>query len=122
VSDGVKAESPDKENGQMMQVSHWSHLLLCRPQLLFIQYKIQAMLPHLAAETIENSETTAYSLCPFHAVEGNTTCKRCSLMVPSLQTGHAVCQETGWCEACTRVPPYVTVRKGDSMPNKSIKK
>mmetsp|Transcript_12300 Transcript_12300/g.22338 ORF Transcript_12300/g.22338 Transcript_12300/m.22338 type:complete len:167 (+) Transcript_12300:1027-1527(+) len=87
-----------------------------------IQYKIQAMLPHLAAETIENSETTAYSLCPFHAVEGNTTCKRCNLTALSLQTGHAVCQETGWCEACTRVPPYVTVRKGDSMPNKSIKK
>jgi hypothetical protein len=95
-----------------------------------IQYKIQAMLPHLAAETIENSETTAYSFGPFHAVEGNTTCNRCSLMVPSLQTGRAVCRETGWCEVCTRVPPYVTgnmlqqclkLRNGDSMPNKSIK-
>mmetsp|Transcript_12299 Transcript_12299/g.22337 ORF Transcript_12299/g.22337 Transcript_12299/m.22337 type:complete len:85 (+) Transcript_12299:1227-1481(+) len=72
-----------------------------------IQYRIQAMLHHLAAETIENSETTAYSFGPFHTVVANTTCNRCSLMVPSLQTGRAVCQETGWCEACTSVPPYM---------------
>lgn len=96
-----------------------------------IQYKIQAMLPHLAAETtIEKSETTAYSFGPFHTVEANTACKRCSLMVPSLQTGRTVCQETGWCEACTRLPPYMTgnmlqqclkLRKVDSSPNTSSK-
>ncbi len=38
VSEDTNAESPDKENGEMMQVSHWSHLLLCRPQLLILVF------------------------------------------------------------------------------------
>ena len=35
-------------------------------------------------------------------------CVRCGFLVPSLQTGGEVCQKTGWCQSCTRIPAHVT--------------
>lgn len=37
-----------------------------------------------------------------------TFCKRCELMVPSQQTGKVVCTKTGWCLACTAIPPFIS--------------
>jgi len=34
-------------------------------------------------------------------------CTRCALMVPSSQTGDAVCAKTGWCVACVETSPYL---------------
>jgi hypothetical protein len=38
VSEDANAESPDKENDEMMQVRNCSHLLLCRPQMLILVF------------------------------------------------------------------------------------
>lgn len=35
-------------------------------------------------------------------------CKRCSLVVPSPQTGHSLCEKTGWCRTCSTTPPYLS--------------
>lgn len=71
------------------------------------QTKIRDMLPYLAKETLKKSdESSSYSFGPFRQVQGDV-CKRCNLTAPSLQTGRTMCKATGWCEACTRLPPYV---------------
>jgi len=33
---------------------------------------------------------------------------RCGLLLPSLQTGDEVCEKSGWCQTCTRIPPHVS--------------
>ena len=38
----------------------------------------------------------------------NNTCVRCGFMVPSVQTGSEICTKTGWCQACTRIPPNIS--------------
>lgn len=50
---------------------------------------------------------------PFRRAEtggssGGIACVRCGLMVPSLQTGDEVCEKTGWCQSCTRIPPHIS--------------
>lgn len=35
-------------------------------------------------------------------------CGRCKLFVPSLQTGRMMCERSGWCERCTRVPAFLS--------------
>ena len=42
---------------------------------------------------------------PFEPGAG-VPCRRCTLIVPSLQTGHTICQSTHWCQACTKMPSY----------------
>ena len=42
---------------------------------------------------------------PFEPGAG-VQCMRCTLIVPSLQTGRNMCQSTHWCQACTKMPPY----------------
>jgi Myb-like DNA-binding domain len=37
-----------------------------------------------------------------------TVCRRCSLLVPSPQTGRSVCRRTGWCVSCARAPPFLS--------------
>lgn len=34
-------------------------------------------------------------------------CARCGLFAPSTQCGTQVCEKTGWCIACTRLPPHM---------------
>jgi hypothetical protein len=70
--------------------------------------RIGDILPRLAVETTKTSESPS-SFGPFHKAQGDL-CKRCSLFTPSMQTGKFVCESSGWCEACTRLPPYVSGR------------
>lgn len=42
------------------------------------------------------------------SVVQDTVCKRCSLAVPSPQTGRRVCAKLGWCESCIKSPPFVS--------------
>ena len=35
-------------------------------------------------------------------------CVRCGLIVPSVHTGWEICAKTGWCRACTQIPPNVS--------------
>lgn len=35
-------------------------------------------------------------------------CVRCGFLVPSVQTGREICEKTGWCSACTRIPPHLS--------------
>jgi hypothetical protein len=64
------------------------------------------LLPCLAVETMKTGESPS-SFGPFRKAQGDV-CKRCSLLAPSMQTGKFVCESSGWCEACTRLPPYVS--------------
>lgn len=34
-------------------------------------------------------------------------CARCGLFAPSVQCGRQICNRTGWCETCTRIPPSI---------------
>jgi hypothetical protein len=68
--------------------------------------QIGVLLPCLAVKTTKKSESPS-SFGPFRRAQGEV-CKRCGLLGPSLQTGKFVCESSGWCEACTRLPPYVS--------------
>lgn len=72
----------------------------------------------LAAESLSSrcqAFHKGYKFGPFIAVTDSLKmCQRCSLFVPSSQTGSTVCSTTGWCDACTKLPPYLaqdTLRK-----------
>ena len=91
-----------------------------------IQQKIHKILKILAAESMTKRRVTylrGYAFGPFIPVKKNVKmCNRCHLFVPSAQTGYAICLATGWCEACTRMPPYVagdTLRKCLSQRDES---
>lgn len=45
---------------------------------------------------------------PFRkAVETGEQCARCGMFAPSVHTGSEICTRTGWCIACTRIPPHM---------------
>jgi hypothetical protein len=44
---------------------------------------------------------------PFRPARGEF-CVRCGLVAPSVQTGDEVCEKSGWCQACTRIPPHIS--------------
>jgi hypothetical protein len=77
-----------------------------------IREKTRAVMTVLAAESkrIQYSHTKGHAYGPFVSVIDKTMmCKRCGLFIPSEQTGKTMCTATGWCEACTRIPPYVAL-------------
>jgi len=45
---------------------------------------------------------------PFRSPHKDERCVRCGLHVPSVQTGREICTKSGWCTACTRIPPHVS--------------
>ena len=67
----------------------------------------------LAAESKRDSTYSyikGYEFGPFVSVstKKKVQCKRCGLFMPSKQTGSSMCTATKWCEACTRLPPYLS--------------
>lgn len=44
---------------------------------------------------------------PFRPAAGDV-CVRCGLVAPSLQTGDEICEKSGWCQTCTRIPPHIS--------------
>lgn len=73
----------------------------------------------LAAQssTGEQSKTVPGRFGPFREVSGcvegdadidDDVCVRCGLLVPSVHTGNEICTKTGWCVACTRIPPNIS--------------
>ena len=92
-------------------------------QLVFRLRLDMHMLKYIAHRALyKNTSTSAtttsgadseYSFGPFRVVKGSfEICARCSLGMPSLQTGRLVCERTGWCETCTRVSPCLS---GDTL-------
>jgi hypothetical protein len=51
-----------------------------------------------------------YSFGPFRSLDrvAPESCLRCHLMMPSAQTGQSVCETSGWCIMCTKLPPYLS--------------
>lgn len=45
---------------------------------------------------------------PFRTPEQGEFCGRCGLLVPSVQCGDEICTKTGWCRACTKIPPHIS--------------
>jgi hypothetical protein len=45
---------------------------------------------------------------PFRKAEDGEVCVRCALVMPSLQTSDEVCDKSGWCLTCTRVPAHLS--------------
>lgn len=67
--------------------------------------KVRQILPYLAADSVKDG-VDCNTFGPF--VEGTgECCKRCSFVVPSVQTGKTLCKKSLWCESCTKIPPYV---------------
>jgi Myb-like DNA-binding domain len=72
--------------------------------------RARQIIPYLAADTVKNNIDHA-QFGPFVTGQGEF-CMRCSFVVPSVQTGKLLAKKTGWCESCTKVPPYVV---GDTL-------
>lgn len=54
------------------------------------------------------SECTDSYFGPFKAaIATGVQCTRCGFFSPSLQCGSRVCQRTGWCDACTKIPTFL---------------
>ena len=76
-----------------------------------IQEKTRAVMRVIAVESKRNHypNIKGYVFGPFVPVTDTAKmCGRCGLMIPSEHTGKTMCTSTGWCEACTRIPPYVS--------------
>jgi hypothetical protein len=83
---------------------------ICRTPLLSetnSEFAIRArqILPYLAADSVKESVNRA-QFGPFVPAKGDI-CQRCSFIVPSIQTGRLMSKKTGWCESCTKIPPYI---------------
>lgn len=63
----------------------------------------QAVLGESAGRSSSNSNRFG----PFRDPKTGEPCVRCGLLVPSVQTGKTICTKTGWCHACTRIPPHI---------------
>lgn len=70
----------------------------------------------LAAQSVASSsgKGSPGRFGPFRSCDGSeddeedTCCVRCGFTVPSVQTGSEICTKTGWCQACTRIPPNIS--------------
>jgi hypothetical protein len=67
--------------------------------------RARQILPYLAADSVKENVNRG-QFGPFVPAKGDM-CQRCNLIVPSLQTGRLVSKKTGWCESCTKIPPYI---------------
>lgn len=45
---------------------------------------------------------------PFREAKEGEICVRCGFLLPSLHTGKEICNKTGWCKACTKIPPHAS--------------
>ena len=78
-------------------------------------WEIQGGIGVLSAQSVLGTPTTGSNSAaktyfgPFYSptVEAEL-CARCGLAVPSVQTGRELCKKTGWCVACTRIPPHLS--------------
>lgn len=64
----------------------------------------------LAAQSIMGGNIGRTKNCfgPFRKATDGEMCVRCGFMLPSLQTGDEICEKSGWCQSCTRIPPHVS--------------
>lgn len=69
--------------------------------------KILRYLADFLKQDGKGSVLPSKSFGPFRAAKAGEACKRCGLLVPSLQTGRAVCDKTGWCQKCTKLSAIV---------------
>mmetsp|Transcript_25263 Transcript_25263/g.53636 ORF Transcript_25263/g.53636 Transcript_25263/m.53636 type:complete len:93 (+) Transcript_25263:2-280(+) len=70
-------------------------------------HKVHKMLKILAAESMSKSFEPKGTFVKLIEVTNNPKmCNRCHFFVPSAQTGKFI-SASGWCEACTKIPPYV---------------
>lgn len=77
------------------------------------------LLKYLSLRLLERSKSQSctetheqYKLGPYYLVQECTECRRCGLVVPSLQTGRYVDARTRWCQTCCALSPIVT---GDAL-------
>jgi len=67
--------------------------------------RARQILPYLAADSVkDNIDRVQFG--PFVPAKGEL-CQRCNFIVPSIQTGRLISKKIGWCESCTKIPPYV---------------
>lgn len=57
-------------------------------------------------EQVLSLDEYEFSFGPIRPADGDS-CQRCGLYVPSFQTGKTICMSTGWCETCTKTPPFL---------------
>ena len=73
--------------------------------------KIRSILPYLASVSVQRKgpPVSMYDFGPFRpALITGEQCRRCHLFAPSTHCGKAMCNSTGWCEACCNVPAYIS--------------
>ena len=74
-----------------------------------LQCRIHQILGYLSAQSVigDGASFTDYRFGPWRS-PCEEQCTRCQYFVPSIQCGTKICDRTGWCESCTRIPAYVT--------------
>ena len=64
----------------------------------------------LAAHSVSGAanmrDKTAFG--PMRPAKAGEQCIRCGFFVPSTQCGGQVCDKTGWCLSCSRLPPHLS--------------
>lgn len=71
-------------------------------------WNIQQGIGILAAQSVLGGVRSNSRFGPSRHAHPNERCVRCGLFVPSVQTGLDICSKSGWCTACTRIPPHVS--------------
>jgi hypothetical protein len=72
---------------------------------------MRGVVGYVAVDSLQNGASLNhfYEFGSFHkAKPSGEMCKRCNLFAPSVQTGRTMCDSTGWCETCTKIPPYMS--------------
>jgi hypothetical protein len=88
-----------------------SNILCCR---LFSNKQIgkntlKYIAGHIVSKMYYSGDSDDSSFGPFRLVQDNgELCRRCGLLVPSLETGRLICTKTGWCQTCTKISPFLS--------------
>lgn len=75
-------------------------------------WDMDAAIGILAAQSVQGngnaSSRNTNRFGPLRDAKEGEMCVRCGLLLPSLQTGKEICTKTGWCKACTKIPPHAS--------------
>jgi hypothetical protein len=106
---------------QSVGISRGMSELMKKLQKHFLFHRVSvdpSLIKYLSLRMLEGKRhqkkvmTTEYKFGPYYPVATRIGCRRCGLVMPSLQTGRYVCGSNGWCQTCCGLSPIVT---GDAL-------
>lgn len=100
------------EKGHGMEYSEEAERVRAKLDLNDRGDDLSSMLVPVALESAQLEKPAScdyeFEFGPFLEPVEEYMCTQCGLEVPSRQTGRLVCEQTGWCQTCTRTPAAIT--------------